>query len=81
MVNNTISIHTWETIFDQLKTEGWSLGYGQVFEVPYGFLWMVDAKYYGTGKHFIVKATTLDRAFEGLESLIREMEPPREILH
>jgi hypothetical protein len=38
---------------------------------------MVDAKYYGTGLHFLVKATTLDRAFEGLESLIRETVPPR----
>jgi hypothetical protein len=27
-----------------------------------------------------VKATTLDKAFEGLESLIREMEPSREKL-
>jgi hypothetical protein len=42
---------------------------------------MVDGKFYGTGRHFWVKATTLDKAFEGLESLIREMEPPREILH
>ncbi len=53
------------------------MGYGRIFEVPYGLLWMVDAKYYGTGRHFLVKATTLDRAFEGLESLIRETEPPR----
>ena len=42
---------------------------------------MVDAKYYGTGKHFLVKAASLDKAFEGLELLIREIEPPREVLH
>jgi len=54
---------------------------GQTVEAPFGLLWMVDAKYYGTGKHFLVKAVTLDRAFRGLRSLIREMEPPREILH
>lgn len=54
---------------------------GQTVEAPFGLLWMVDAKYYGTGKHFLVKAVTLDRAFRGLRSLIREMEPPRKILH
>lgn len=42
---------------------------------------MVDAKYYGTGRHFIVNATSLDKAFEGPESLIREMEPPKEKVH
>ncbi len=76
-----MSVQPWESVFNQLKSEGWSLGYGQIFEVPYGFLWMVDAKFYGTGKHFIVKATSLDRAFEGLETLIREMEPTRVVLH
>ncbi len=76
-----MGIQPWESTFDQLKTESWSLGYGQIFEVPYGFLWMVDAKYYGTGRHFVVKATALDKAFEGLEALIREVEPSREVLH
>ena len=42
---------------------------------------MVDAKYYGTGKHFVVKATTLTKAFKGLETLIREMESSRQVLH
>ncbi len=76
-----MSIQPWETLFNQLKAEGWSLGYGRIFEVPYGFLWMVNAKYYGTGKHFLVKATTLDKAFKGLEALIGEIEPSREVLH
>lgn len=34
-----------------------------------------------TGKHFLVKATTLDKAFAGLEALTGEIEPPREVLH
>ena len=76
-----MSIQPWETTFNQLKAEGWSLGYGRIFEVPYGFLWMVDGTYYGTGRHFVVKATSLDKAFEGLELLIRVIEPSREVLH
>ncbi len=76
-----MSIQPWETIFNQLKAEGWSLGYGRIFEIPYGSLWMVDAKYYGTGRHFLVKAKTLGKAFKGLETLIRESEPSREVLH
>lgn len=70
----------WEFIFNQLKAEGWSLGYSQIFEVPYGLLWMVDAKYYGTGRHLVVKGPSLDKAFRGLESVIRETEPSRELL-
>lgn len=76
-----MSIQPWESIFKQLKAERWSLGYGQIFEAPYGPLWMVDAKYYGTGKHFLVKATTLDKAFKELEALIQEAEPSRVVLH
>jgi hypothetical protein len=31
-----MSIQPWESTFKQLKAEGWSLGYGRIFEVPYG---------------------------------------------
>ncbi len=76
-----MGIQPWESTFNQVKAEGWSLGYSQIFEVPYGFLWMVDAKYYGTRGHFLAKATTLEKAFKALRSLINEMEPPRDVLH
>ncbi len=76
-----MSIQSWEVVFKQLKDEGWSLGYGQIFEVPYGMLWMVDAKYYGTGWYLLVKAKSLEKAFKGLETLIREEGPSRAVLH
>ena len=76
-----MSIQPWETIFNQLKVEGWGLGYGRIFEVPYGFLWMVDAKYYAIGRHFVAKAAKLDKAFEGLRALIGEVVPSRWLLH
>jgi hypothetical protein len=46
---------------------------GQTVEAPFGLLWMAGAKYYGTGRQFLVKATTLEKAFMGLETLIKKM--------
>jgi hypothetical protein len=40
-----MGIQPWESTFNQLKAEGWTLGYSQIFEVPYGLLWAVEAKY------------------------------------
>ena len=57
------------------------MGHGRFFKVPFGFLWLVDEKYYGTGKHFVVKVTTLAKSFKRLEALIRKMEPSRQGLH
>lgn len=89
MKGQKTAIGGWE-VWEASTSEAISFGYsttatanryGRIFEVPYGFLWMVDAKYYGTGRHLLVKAVSLDKAFEGLEALICEVEPSGAILN
>ena len=46
---------------------------GQTVEAPFGLLWMAGAKASGSGRQFLVKATTLGNYFMGLGTLIKKM--------
>ena len=60
----------WETIADNLKKAGWSLGGVSVIDLIGRTIWVVDA--HGYGKRFIVRADEKLTAFVELQRAIHE---------
>ena len=60
----------WETIADQIRKQGWSLGYASHSDITGGIVFTVDA-HRDDGKRFIVKADELLTAFVELESVTK----------
>ena len=61
---------SWETIADNLKKRGWSLGYVSAIDSNGRTIWIADA-HRGDGKRFAVHADEMLTAFTELESAIR----------
>jgi len=60
----------WETIADNLKKAGWSLGYGSAVDSEGRTIWIADA-HRGAGKHFVARSDEKLTAFLELESATR----------
>jgi hypothetical protein len=56
----------WETIGDNLKTAGWSLGYVSAADSSGRPIWVADA-HRGDGKRYVVRADEKLTAFVELE--------------
>ena len=61
----------WETIADNLKKAGWSLGWVSALDCEGRTIWIVDA--HRDGKRFIVRADEKLTAFVELESAIQAL--------
>jgi len=56
----------WETVADNLKKAGWSLGWVSALDLEGRTIWIVDA-HRGDGKRFVVRADQKLTAFLELE--------------
>ncbi len=60
----------WEIIADNLKKDGWSLGWVSTIDPEGRTIWIADA-HRGDGKRFVVRADENLTAFLELESVLR----------
>ena len=66
----------WETIWNRLHSEVWTLGRVRAVKELVGVVWIVDATHYETGRRYAVEAVTLDLALERIEAWVREGGTP-----
>lgn len=70
-----VSRHSWEIIYDRLTDRGLTVSYVGTFDLMYASIWIVDAADPFTGDYFGAIATSIEKAFERLESVVLEHEP------
>jgi hypothetical protein len=70
-----VSRHSWEIIYNRLIARGLTVRYRGTFDLMYESIWIVDAADPFSGDYSAAIATSIGKAFERLEALVRKHDP------